>query len=205
MAEIIKVAAHNPPETLDRIAAVVEQGGVLVFPTDTIYGIGGNAFNESVIDKIYRLKRRKAFKPLSLHLGSKEEVYKYCHSLTKVQRRWLARLLPGPYTIVLKASPAASRAAVSKEGKVGLRVPDSCSFRAINGKIRTPLVGTSVNIAGEPPLTDIEAIIERFSRQVDLIITTDEPMTNKNSAVIDLTRDPPVALRGELPPVPKGL
>lgn len=194
-AHIIKLSK----DILDRIVQVIKGGGVIIFPTDTIYGIGGDAFNEAVIKRIYELKGRPSGRPLSLHLGGLEEIKKYCRNLTAKQELYLKKLLPGPFTVILQASPTAPKASVNEEGKLGLRVPDSDSFRVIYQQAKTPLVGTSVNRSGQPPLTDINAIIRDFADKVDLIITTEEEMTQQSSAVIDLTVDPPVALRGALP------
>jgi len=186
-------------DILDGVAQVIKGGGVIIFPTDTIYGLGGDAFNEAVIKRIYEIKGRSSEKPFSLHLGGLEETKKYCRNLTAKQELYLKKLLPGPFTVILQASPTAPKASVNEEGKLGLRVPDSESFRLIYEQVKIPLVGTSVNRSGQPPLTDINAIIRDFAAKVDLIITTEEKMTQQSSAVIDLTVDPPVALRGELP------
>ena len=88
---------------------------------------------------------------------------------------------------------------MSSDGKVGLRVSDSASFRCVAQAANVPLVGTSVNRPGEPALTDIDTIIEKFSDFVGLIVVTDEPMSNENSIVIDLTEKTPKVLRGTLP------
>lgn len=197
-AQIIKLTKETPEHTLDQIAKIIQEGGVIIFPTDTVYGLGGDAFNPKVIEAIYQLKGRAPDKPLSLHLGSVPEIEEYCRPLTAKQKRAIERLLPGPFTLLLWASPNAPKASVSVDGKLGVRLPKSESFEIIYRRARTPLVGTSVNPSGEPPLTDITEIIEKFWDKVDLILSTDEPMTRQSSAVIDLTRDPPTLLRGEM-------
>ena len=198
-AQIIKLTKEIPEPTLDQITKIIQEGGVAIFPTDTIYGLGGDAFNPNVIERIYKLKWRTPDKPLSLHLGSVAEIEKYCRDLTDKQKHAIEKLLPGPFTLLLWASSEAPKTSVSQEGKVGIRVPKSNSFEIIYRRARVPLVGTSVNLSGEPPLTDIKEIYEKFRDKVDLILSTDEPMTQQSSAVIDLTRDPPTVLRGEMP------
>lgn len=181
-----------------RVREAVCSGKLLIFPTDTIYGLGCDAFNERSIERIYRLKGRHPERPFSVHVGSIEELERYS-LLTERQRKLIEKLLPGPYTIVLEASGQAPPACVSTEGKIGLRVPKSRSFQMVYEAAGRPLVGTSVNRSGEPPLTEIEEIIEQFGEEVAIIIVTDEPMSQRSSAVIDLTEDPPRALRGDLP------
>ncbi len=185
-------------EHRERIREVVQSGGLLIFPTDTVYGLGCDAFQDGAIQRIYALKGRPPERPFSVHLGSIEEIKRYA-GVTERQRAWIERLLPGPYTIVLEATPEAPPACVSAEGKIGLRVPKSDSFRLVYEAGGKPLVGTSVNRHGEPPLTDIEAIVEQFGPSVELIVATDEPMSRQSSTVVDLTAEPPRALRGELP------
>jgi L-threonylcarbamoyladenylate synthase len=183
-----------------RIQRAVLGGELLIFPTDTIYGLGCHAFNESALQRIYRLKGRDPQRPLSTHLCSVSEIERFCEPLTGKQRGWITQLLPGPYTVILKASKQAPKASVNPDGKVGLRVPNNRTFRMLSESARVPLVGTSVNRSGEPALTDIEQIVEQFSDLVDLIISTDEPMSYQSSTVIDLSESTPKVLRGALPP-----
>lgn len=182
-----------------RIQRAARGGELIIFPTDTVYGLGCDAFNESALQKIYALKGRDPQRPLSTHLSSVSEIERYCTPLTLRQRKWIELLLPGPFTLILKASQKAPKASVNSENKVGLRVPDSDSFRFIADAANVPLVGTSVNRTGEPALTNMEQIIEQFSDLVDLIIETDEPLSEQSSTVIDLTNSNPKVLRGTLP------
>jgi len=174
-------------------------GELMIFPTDTVYGLGCDAFNEKALQRIYDLKGRDPQRPLSTHLRSISEIERYCEPLTTKQHRWLNQLLPGPYTVILKASRHAPKASVSPDGKVGLRVPDSRSFQLLAEAAGVPLVGTSVNRSGEPALTNIEEIINQFGDLVDLIIVTDEPMSHESSTVLDLAGNAPKVLRGTLP------
>lgn len=197
---IIRLRVEQGLSLLERrkIHEAICGGKVLIFPTDTIYGLGCDATNEGAIKRIYEIKGRPPERPFSVHLGSVAEIERYV-PLTEHQRTLIERLFPGPYTVVLKASKSAPPLCVSHEGKIGLRVPKSRSFQLVYEAGGRPLVGTSVNISGEPPLTDIEEIIRKFSGHVELIIATDEPMSQKSSVVIDLTVDPPRVLRGSLP------
>ncbi len=193
----LRAARDLSPSERDLIREVVREGRLLIFPTDTIYGLGCDAFNEQAIQRIHELKGRPTERPFSVHLGSIAEIKRYA-VMSERQRELVEKLLPGPYTVVLDVAENAPPACVS-DGKIGLRVPRSRSFRTISEAAERPLVGTSVNRSGEPPLIDIDEIIARFGTHVDLIVTADEPMSHENSTVIDLTVEPPRALRGELP------
>jgi len=175
---------------------ILELGGVLIFPTDTIYGIGGNPWDEQAIARVQRMKQRPPGQPFALLLPVIEAIERVAR-LDERTQAILERFLPGPYTFILAASEEAPREAV-KAGKVGIRVPDHPFFGSVMRSLDRPLFGTSVNRSGEPPLENIDAIIERFGN-VDLIVTGTTPPSGVASAVIDLTVDPPQALRGELP------
>ncbi len=179
---------------------VFHEEALMVFPTDTVYGLGGNGRSESVVSRIYRVKQRSEEKPLSLHLFSKEEISNYVPDLSDQQRELVDRLLPGPYTLIFPAGPNAPQVSVSREKKVGIRVPDSDSFRSLEENVSFPLVGTSVNKSGDPPMTDFDRIVEEFGGIVDLFIQSEEEMSGEPSTVLDLSFDPPKVLRGDIAP-----
>jgi len=177
------------------IATLLETGGTLIFPTDTVYGIGGSPWDERALAQVRRMKGRADSQPFTLHLPSIEAIERFARVDERV-RRVLTRFLPGPITFILSASDDAPPSAVSK-GKVGIRVPAHPFFGSIMRKLDRPLFGTSVNRAGEEPLSSIDMMIEQFSG-VDLLIEGNAG-TGVPSGIIDLTTDPPHALRGELP------
>lgn len=195
----LDTAASLSDRDRQRIHRTVQSGGVLVFPTDTIYGLGCDAFNAEAIDRIYQLKDRPSDQPLSVHLARTEDLDRYAE-IDDGQWPRIERLLPGPYTVLLSACSEAPTRCISSDGKIGLRVPNSAAYLAVAEAADCPLVGTSVNRSGQPSLNDIAGIREQFDDDVDLIVATDAPLSGAGSTVIDLTQEPPVALRGELPP-----
>ncbi|MFB6291434.1 MAG: L-threonylcarbamoyladenylate synthase [Candidatus Bipolaricaulia bacterium] len=187
------------PDTEDQpdIGEVFNDDTLMVFPTDTVYGLGGNGRDESVVSRVYRVKQRSEDKPLALHLFSREDVSRYVLDPSERQQDLIERLLPGPYTVILPANSEAPEVSVSREKKVGIRVPDSDSFRNLEENINFPLVGTSVNKSGEPPMTDFDRIVQEFGGIVDLFVESEEEMSGEPSTVLDLTFDPPKVIRGE--------
>ncbi len=175
---------------------ILELGGVLIFPTDTLYGIGGNPWDEQAIARVQRMKQRPPGQPFALLLPVIEAIERVAW-LDERTRAILDRFLPGPYTFLLSASEEAPREVIT-EGKVGVRLPDHPFFGSVMRSVDRPLFGTSVNRSGEPPLENIDAMIEHFGN-VDLIVIATTPPSGVSSAVIDLTVDPPQALRGNLP------
>ena len=188
------VLSHDDPILIEAVDSALETGLTLIFPTDTIYGIGGNPWDDRTLDAVRRLKSRPADQPFTLHLAEAEAVARYA-LLDERLRRLVLRLLPGPYTLLLPAAADAPPAAVA-HGIVGIRVPDHPFFSRVMAAIDRPLFGTSVNTHGEAPLTHVESIIERFS-SVDLIITG--PTRAVASSILDLTTSPPRVIRGTAP------
>jgi len=190
------VITENDTRVKEMVENLLETGGVFIFPTDTVYGIGGGAWDERALDKVRRLKGRDPSQPLTLHLPSVNAIKRFAVYDDRVQEV-LDKFLPGPMTFILPASGQAPPATVLR-GKVGIRVPAHPFFESIMSSIDRPLFGTSVNRSGCAPLSDIEQIIEQFSG-VDLIVEALELGTGIASAIADLTVFPPRALRGKLP------
>ncbi|MBU1048850.1 threonylcarbamoyl-AMP synthase [Candidatus Bipolaricaulota bacterium] len=182
--------SYNHPDTMSFVHVALEMGQTLIFPTDTVYGLGGNPWDERTLNHVRRLKDRTADQPFTLHLSSVESIYGYADCTPQIQAI-IEQLLPGPYTLLLPAGAKAPSSAVS-EGKIGIRVPDHPFFACC---LRRPVFATSVNRHGEPPLNDVSDIIESFS-EVDLIITGE--VSGESSAIIDLTQTPYRVLRGSL-------
>ena len=198
---IPQLIRSDDPKITDAIRDALAGGGVIVFPSDTVYGIGGNAWDDRSVAKARRLKHRPADQPFALHLAAIDRVEPFAR-LESRQRRWIERLLPGPYTLLLVADAAPTCSV--KDGRVGVRVPDHPFFSRVMAEVGIPLFGSSVNRSGEPPLVGIDEMIEQFP-DVDLVVEDAVKKTKPQeqpsaSAVLDLTAEPPVALRGALPP-----
>jgi len=190
-----RVLPFDDPETLHAVAAALEIGETLVFPTETVYGIGGNPWDERTLARVRALKQRPDDLPFTLHLGDVESIDRYA-VLEPRAATIVERLLPGPYTLLLPATDRTPASAV-KDGTAGIRVPDHPFFRLVIARLDRPVFGTSVNRHGEPPLHDIDEIIDRFS-SVDLIVVG--PVEGTPSTILDLTTDPPTVVRGEMSP-----
>ncbi|MFC2079036.1 L-threonylcarbamoyladenylate synthase [Candidatus Bipolaricaulota bacterium] len=181
---------YDHSDTADAIDIALETGQTIVFPTDTVYGIGGNPWDERTLNHVRRLKERDAEQPFTLHLWSVQEVGRYAR-FTPPVARIIEQLFPGPYTLLLAATRDAPPSAVL-EGKIGIRVPDHPLF---GGALRRPVFGTSVNRKDTLPLNDVAEIIENFT-EVDLIVTGD--VAGVSSAILDMTKIPYQLVRGTL-------
>ncbi|MEM0475683.1 MAG: L-threonylcarbamoyladenylate synthase, partial [Candidatus Norongarragalinales archaeon] len=173
-----------------KIIECVKQGGVFVYPTDTVYGIGCDARLAAAVEKIRRLKKRCSRKPFSVIAPSKRWIRENCF-LNADAAKALERLLPGPFTLVLKLKNAACIAPATNAGArtLGIRIPKHW-IAGIAKKTRTPVVTTSVNKAGAPPartLAEIKKVIGK-NKGVDLIVF-EGVLAGKPSRVIDYSKN----------------
>ncbi|MCS6903257.1 MAG: Sua5/YciO/YrdC/YwlC family protein [Candidatus Bipolaricaulota bacterium] len=196
-AEVLHLAYKSQPSTkmTERIQQAISAGEIVIFPTDTVYAIGGDAFQAKVVQRLQGLEREPD-KPLALYIGSMTELRLYTVPLLPRLRRALERLLPGPSVVVLRATPAAPRAAVGRHAEIEVHYHSSRSYQIFYEAAGRPLVGFSLS------LWDPQEILSQFSEKSDVIIFTEEPFKRDQMALIDFTQDPPVARQGELP---KGL
>lgn len=192
---MLQVMKETDSRLYDVLRALFETGRTLIFPTDTVYGVGGSPWDERALAQVRRMKGRPESQPFTLHLPSIDAIERFARVDAQVQRV-LTRFLPGPITFILPARDDAPASAVAK-GKVGIRVPAHPFFQSIMSRLDRPLFGTSVNRSGEAPLVSIEEMIEQFSG-VDLLIEG-QVGSGVPSAIVDLTTDSPRALRGALP------
>ncbi len=156
--------------------------GILIYPTDTLYGLGCNALSEKAVGKIYSLKQREAGKPLSIIVSDFPMLLEYCH-VTASQEKILHSLLPGPYTFIL---PLRGKLPVSPSLSVGVRVPEHQFMRQISKELKMPIVSTSANISGEKDAAKISELDGAIAGVVDLIIDGGKCKYAKGSTVIDL-------------------
>ncbi|MEA3356531.1 MAG: L-threonylcarbamoyladenylate synthase [Candidatus Bipolaricaulota bacterium] len=191
-----KIISGDDPSLAGSLSSLLDKGGVLIFPTDTVFGLGGDPYSGRAVRMVRTIKCRPMGQPFSLHLSNIGAVERFAR-LDQRTRLDLSRFLPGPYTFILPATAAAPPAVV-QSGKVGVRVPDHPFFNRLPAGVGRPLFGTSVNRSGEPPALTLDEVIEHFAGKVDLIVTG-KAGTGRPSSVIDLTLTPPRALRGKLP------
>jgi len=148
-----RVLSHDDPDLEQELQQALETAQTVIFPTDTVYGIGGNPWDERTLERVRVLKARSADQPFTLHLATVAAIERYA-TIDERQRARIGLLLPGPYTLLLQASAGAPPSSTSG-ATVGVRVPDHPFFGSVVAPLDRPLFGTSVNIHGEPPLNDI--------------------------------------------------
>ncbi|MFH1211061.1 MAG: L-threonylcarbamoyladenylate synthase [archaeon] len=181
MAKIVKMNELKEKDLLKSI----QDGKIIIYPTDTIYGIGCDAKNSAAVQKIREIKNRTD-KPFSIIAPSKQWVYENF----EVTNKNYVEKLPGPYTYLLRTKKQTIVSHHASNGEVmGVRIPDH-KITALIQRARTPFVTTSINSGNEEPINDIKKIPKRVMNHVDLVID-DGQLNNQASVLIDLTGEIP--------------
>ncbi|MCR4438970.1 MAG: L-threonylcarbamoyladenylate synthase [bacterium] len=176
-----------------RAAAVLADGGVVCYPTDTVYGIGCGIFHKKASERIYRLKGKGHRDPLSFICPSLQGIAQYAH-VSDHAYRIMRRLLPGPYTVVLPATRLVPKMMLSNRKTVGIRVPDNRICMMLLEEFGKPIVSTSASLPGREILHDPDEIAEALAPHIDLFLDCG-PLGLEPSTVVDLTGEEPVIVR----------
>jgi L-threonylcarbamoyladenylate synthase len=178
-----------PPKVLSKILETLKTGGVAIFPTETVYGIGTSAFSIGGIRRIYQLKGRKWNKPLALLVKSLEAAAPLVESIPPEAHRLAKKYCPGPLTLVFSASPL-GKIVTGGIPTIGVRIPDHPVALALLRKMDVPLATTSVNRAGEEPETTGTGAAKLFGSKVDCVIDGGACRIKEASSVVDFSHYP---------------
>lgn len=154
---------------IERICKVLESGGLVISPTDTIYGIMGDALKEDVIKRVYKAKKRPYSKPLILLMDSYEMIKEYTLEINGLEDKVIKETLPGLVTIILKKNDKISNLITDGKDFVGIRIPDNEKLRLIIKKLGRPVISTSANISDEDVITSIDEISDDLLRYIDYV------------------------------------
>jgi len=190
--KIFKLNPNNPDQKLiNKAIDVMASGGVILYPTDTVYGLGANIFNNGAVKKIYSIKQRDYNKPLSVLVPDMESL-ELIAELNNSNKEILEEWLPGPFTFILNKKNIISPY-VSSTNTVGIRIPD-CEISLSLASL-FPIITTSANIANEQTLSNPQDILKQIGDVVDLVIDIGPLDNDKPSTVIDLTLSKPSLIR----------
>lgn len=198
MAEYIKIYPENPNERhIQRVVSVLKNGGVIIFPTDTVYSFGCDLNNAKAVERVARLKGIKPEKAdFSIIFNDLSMLSTYTKSVDTPTFKVLKKALPGPFTFILQASSAIPKLFKNKKKTVGIRIPDNNIPRALVEALDNPIIASSVHDEDDviEYTTDPELILEKFDNLVDLVIDGGFG-DNFASTVIDYTGQEPEIIR----------
>ena len=191
---MLSINSQNPQMRLIRKATdVLRDGGIIIYPTDTVYGLGCDLSNKRGIEKIYEIKRRNKKRPLSFVCSDLKHISQYA-LVTDYAYKTMKRFLPGPYTFILEASRLVPKIILPKRPTTGIRVPANEICLALIRELGQPIISTSVQTQDGEDLGDPAIINEYFERTVDLIIDGGT-IVPEPSSVVSLVDDAIEVLR----------
>ncbi len=183
------------------ICNLIKNGELVIFPTETVYGIGGNALDVNAVGKIFLAKGRPSENPLIVHLADKRKISEITEPLTEVEQKLVDKFMPGPFTILLKRKPIIPDVVTGGLDTVGIRIPDNIIAKAIIQYSGVPIAAPSANVSGRPSGTKIEDIRKELEGKVSAIVDGGETAIGIESTVVKVIDEVPVILRpGKITP-----
>ena len=195
MALLYEIYPNNPqPRLISQIVDVLKKGGVICYPTDTMYGIGCDIFNQKAVKRVHMLKRRPKNKPFSFMCSDLKNISEYGH-VGNTAYRLMRKCLPGPYTFVLSGTKLVPKIMLTHQKTVGIRVPDHAICSELINGLGNPILTTSAQLekGSEPPRDGFD-VDDLFGKQVDLIVDGGQ-IFPQPSTVVSLIDDQPEILR----------
>ena len=191
--KILKTNNSAPDENvINEAIDVLANGGVIIYPTDTVYGLGANIFDNKAVRNVFKIKQRNLLKPLSI-LVSNTDAIELVARISVYQKDTIDKYLPGPYTFILNKTPIVPRVVTGGLTHVGVRVPENkiaCKLASI-----FPITTTSANLSDEKVLSAPEDILKQLGCDVDLVIDVGPLEAKSASTIIDLTTPQPTFIR----------
>ncbi len=191
---LITINPKNPqPRLIHRAAQILQDGGIIAYPTHTYYGIGCDIMNKKAIERIYRLKHRSQKKPFSFICSDLKNISRYA-KVSNYAYKNMKRLLPGPYTFVLEGSKLVPKIMLTRRKTAGIRVPDHPISLALVKELGHPIISTTATLADGQVLSDPYLIHEALGFQIDLV-ADGGPVPGAPSSVVSLIGDIPEVIR----------
>ncbi|HZH34243.1 MAG TPA: L-threonylcarbamoyladenylate synthase [Pyrinomonadaceae bacterium] len=176
-------------------AGVIRRGGLTAFPTETVYGLGANVFNERAIERIFIAKGRPSDNPLIAHVAEPEQIELLVSEITDSAKKFIDVFFPAPLTIVLPKSEHVPLIATAGLQTIGVRMPRFELARRFIKECGVPVVAPSANLSGKPSPTTWEAVFEDLNGRIDCILQGEQTEIGLESTVVDCTKDVPLVLR----------
>ena len=181
--------------SIKKAAEIIKNGGIVAFPTETVYGLGADAFNPKAIAKIFQAKGRPSDNPLIVHLRTSQDLKLVARNIPQIAHQLIEKFWPGPLTLILKNKKIIPNIVSGGLNTVAVRMPDNKIALELIKKVGSPLAAPSANISGRPSGTDAKTVFEDFGNTIDLILNDGKTKIGVESTILDLTITPPAILR----------
>ena len=180
---------------LNDINNCLKNGGHIIFPTETVYGIGAMATSNDAVLKIFDIKGRAGDNPLIVHLSNVDEINKYAYISNNIEKKLINNFMPGPFTLILKKKDIIPNSVSANLDTVGIRIPSNYIANKILSYENIPIAAPSANLSGKPSGTSVSNIIDDFKDKVDYIIDGGDSLIGLESTVVKVIDNIPVILR----------
>lgn len=182
-------------DELSNVISTLKNGGIVVFPTETVYGIAGNAFSKKAIDRIYEAKKRPKEKAMNIMISDKEEITKYAYIKSNKEQEIIDSYMPGPITIILEKKEGIGEGFTLENNTIGVRIPDNEIALSILRKLDFPIIAPSANISGKDSGVDAREISKELGDFVDIIIDGGILKNAEASTIVKVENDKVIVLR----------
>lgn len=182
-------------EEIEKAADVIRNGGLVAFPTETVYGLGANALDSDAVGKVYSAKGRPSDNPMIVHISSKNDVLELTDRITEDMKKLMDAFWPGPLTMVVPAKPVIPKVTTGGLETVGIRMPSNPVAAELIKKAGVPIAAPSANLSGKPSPTKFSHVVDDLDGRIDGIIAGEECQAGIESTVVDMTEEIPVILR----------
>jgi len=193
---MLKVDSQNPDLAKVEIAAqFIRKGGLVAFPTETVYGLGADALNPDAVLALFEAKKRPLDNPPIIHVANQSEIYRLVEAVPKKAELLMEKFWPGPLTLIFKRSSIVPSVTVAGLDTVAIRAPKHKVALALIRQSGCPIAAPSANLAGKPSPTTAQHVYEDLNGRIDVILDGGHTRIGVESTVVDLSVDPPMLLR----------
>jgi L-threonylcarbamoyladenylate synthase len=186
---------HPQADLIDTAVRILERGGVITFPTGSLYGLGADALNVSAVERVFTIKRRPPDKPLLILVPDRAVVFDLAAEVPPAAKRLMDRFWPGRVTIVFKALSVLPANLTAGSGKIGIRLPGHPVAKALVAAFGRPITGTSANPSGHEGCHRIAELDPKMIEQLDLVLDAGPLKEGIGSTVVDITGAEPIVIR----------
>ena len=180
---------------LNKAAEFIRKGKIVIFPTETVYGIGTNGLDENAVKKLFEVKQRPLNKPITLLVSNKEMIELVAKDITEIEYKIMEKFFPGPLTIILKKKDIVPNIVTAGQDTVGIRMPGEEIARKLVELANVPIAAPSANITGKPSGTNLQEIMKDFEGKVDFAIDGGDSELGIGSTIVQVIDGRPQILR----------
>ena len=195
MEKYLDLRNNNDYTTIEEAGEVIRRGGLVLFPTETVYGLGANGLDTKAVEKIYLAKGRKSDNPLILHIADFSMLPQIAQNVSELEKKLMKAFWPGPFTIILERTEIVPDIVTAGLDTVGIRMPSGEIARKLIEYSQVPIAAPSANISGRPSGTNVQDIYEELKDKVDFIIDGGETEVGLESTVVKVIDGIPHILR----------